>query len=124
MSNGKRLAIRFDNWYRLLSTILLIFPSASYVTVDSSEVEVRMSWAFQSRFPRTAVVSAAQTPMRTYSRGVHGFGGRWLVNGSAQGLVTIDLEPAQRAYCMGIPIGLRQLIVSVEDASALTAALA
>jgi len=121
---SKRFEIRFDAWYRVLSTLLLIFPSTSYVRVDNSEVEVRMSWAFQSRFPRTAVVSAAQTPMRTFSRGVHGFGGRWLVNGSAQGLVTINLEPRQRAYCMGIPVALRQLIISVEDASGLAAALA
>jgi hypothetical protein len=57
------------------------------------------------------------------SRGVHGFAGRWLVNGSPDGILTIDLDPVQRAYVMGVPVRLRQLMVSVADSSALARAL-
>ena len=55
---------------------------------------------------------------------MHGFAGRWLVNGSGEDILTIDLEPVQRAYVMGFPVRLRQLMVSVADPAALASALA
>ncbi|MHB8137856.1 MAG: hypothetical protein ACYDGO_05645 [Smithellaceae bacterium] len=82
-----------------------------------------MGWAFRSRFPRTAVASAKETYGQTLSRGVHGFAGRWLVNGSGRGILTINLTTAQRSYVMGFPVRLRQLMVSVEEPAALVAAL-
>jgi hypothetical protein len=55
---------------------------------------------------------------------VHGFNGRWLVNGSGRGIVGIRLDPVQRAYVIGAPVRLRELLVSVTDADAVAAALA
>ncbi len=86
-------------------------------------VRVRMAWAFRASFPTAAVASVKQAAMNPISRGVHGFGGRWLVNGSGDGIVTIDLAPTQRAYVMGFPVRLRQLPVSVEDPATVIAAL-
>ena len=54
---------------------------------------------------------------------MHGWNGRWLVNGSSHGIVRIDLDPAQRAWVVGLPVSLRTLRVSVEDPDALIAAL-
>ncbi|WP_198134478.1 hypothetical protein [Geotalea uraniireducens] len=54
---------------------------------------------------------------------MHGFAGRWLVNGSGQGILTIDLTPTQRGYVMGFPVRLRQLMVSVAEPATLAAAL-
>lgn len=119
----KRFSIKFELWYRALSSALFILPSASYVEVDERDVVVRMAWAFRAHFPRTAVRAVAPRNAWVLSRGVHGFNGRWLVNGSGDGLVTIRLEPAQRAYVLGVPVRLRELIVSVEDAQALSDAL-
>jgi hypothetical protein len=120
---SQRFPIRFDGWYRLLSSALLLPPSRSYVEVDDQEVRVRMGWAFRARFPRAAVASAAETDRQPVSRGVHGFAGRWLVNGSGRGILTIDFASRQRGYVMGLPIGLRQLLVSVTDPAALATAL-
>jgi hypothetical protein len=117
-----QFAIRFDPWYRVLSTVLLLPPSSAHV-IAGEEIEVRMGWAFRARFPRSAVASAAPTEMRPLSRGVHGFGGRWLVNGSGSGIVRIELRPAQRGHVMGVPVQLRELLVSVDDPQALVAAL-
>ncbi len=119
----RHFPIRFDGWYGILSSSLLIPPSGSYVEVDGEEVRVRMAWAFRCRFPRTAVASAAETYRNPLSRGVHGFAGRWLVNGSGVGIVTMDLVPPQRGYVMGFPVRLRQLMVSMEDPAALVAVL-
>ena len=98
-------------------------PSDASVTVGETDVEVRMSWAFRSRFARSAITSATLDAERPLSRGVHGLGGCWLVNGSGRGMVKVELSPAQRGYVIGIPVGLSQLRVSVEDPSALVAAL-
>jgi hypothetical protein len=116
--------ISFDSWYRVLSSIVGLLPSASYVNVDTEEVEVRMGWAFWSRFPRSTVLSVSELERRPLSRGVHGFAGRWLVNGSGRGVVGIQLNPRQRAYVLGFPVRVKLLMVSVADPSALAAALA
>jgi hypothetical protein len=123
-SSAVRFPILFDSWYRGLSTLLLLRPSRSYLEVLGNEVQVRMGWGFRARFPKSAVVSVSEyrgpSPL---SRGVHGLLGRWLVNGSGRNLVAIDLEPRQRAYVIGLPVRLHQLIVSVEDPAAVIAAL-
>jgi hypothetical protein len=119
----QRFPIRFDTWYRLLSSSLFIPPSDSYVELDGEDVVVRMAWAFRARFPRSTVASAALLKTKPMSRGVHGFAGRWLVNGSGDGILTLDLNPPQRGYTLGVPIRLRQLMVSVDDPGALTDAL-
>src|SRR6266516_7214008 len=111
----QRFPIRFDDWYRVLSTALFLPPSSAYVEVDGDEVHVRMGWAFRSRFSRAAITSVTEAHGRFLSRGVHGFAGRWLVNGSGRGLLTINLTPKQRGYVMGFPVRLRQLMVSVAD---------
>lgn len=118
-----RFPILFDDWYALLSRSLFIPPANSYVEVDSTQVCVRMSWAFRARFPRSAIVSVVESGNNPVSRGVHGFAGRWLVNGSGSGILTISLMPPQRGYVMGFPVRLRQLMVSVEQPGALATAL-
>jgi hypothetical protein len=106
-----------------MSSVLGLPPSNAYVALDAAHVEVRMGWAFRARFPRSAIASASRLDVRPISRGVHGFAGRWLVNGSAGSILSIRLDPAQRAYVMGMPVRLRELLVSVADPSALAAAL-
>ncbi|MEO7726987.1 MAG: hypothetical protein ABIS45_07010 [Burkholderiales bacterium] len=119
----QRFPIRFDSWYATLSSALLLPPSKSYIEVDDEQVCVQMGWAFRSCFPRTTVAGTAEMHKNPLSRGVHGFAGRWLVNGSGQGILTIDLTPGQRGYVMGFPIRLRQLMVSVAEPLALATAL-
>jgi hypothetical protein len=119
----QRFPIHFDRWYGILSSALFLPPVSSYVEVNAGEVRVQMGWAFRSHFPRAAIALAAETHERPLSRGVHGFAGRWLVNGSGRGILTIYLKPAQRGYVMGFPVRLRELMVSVAEPSALAAAL-
>jgi len=121
--NKTRFPIRFDSAYRVLSAALLLSPSDSFVEVEGDEVRVRMAWGFRARFPRSAVASATLYQQKPLSRGVHGVAGRWLVNGSGEGIVDIALEPRQRGYVMGFPVRLRNLLVSVEDPTDLMTAL-
>ena len=98
-------------------------PAASFVEVDGDEVRVQMAWGFRARFRRSTVVSASERQMKPRSRGVHGWAGRWLVNGSGDGVVDIALDPRQRGYVMGFPVRLRNVLVSVEDPAGLIRAL-
>ncbi len=118
-----RFPITFSRAYGLLSTLLFLSPAAAYVEITGREVQVRMGWAFRTTFVREVVVSAAKIEDTPLSRGAHGFGGRWLVNGSGEGILNLELQPPQRAYVMGFPIRLRQLLVSVADPFALASAL-
>ncbi len=118
-----RFPIRFDPWYRALSRAVLLPPSHAFVELDGDEVRVRMAWAFRARFPRSAVASVTEHRRVPLSRGVHGWAGRWLVNGSGDGVVELALRPDQRAFVVGVPVRLRTLLVSVDDVAGLEAAL-
>ncbi len=119
----QRFPIHFDSWYAALSRTLFIPPTASYVELNADFVVVRMAWAFDAIFPRASVQSITPLASNPVSRGVHGIAGRWLVNGSGSGILSLRLEPAQRARVMGFPVTLRELMVSVDDPASLQAAL-
>ena len=120
---AERIPISFESWYRVFSSLIGLLPSSSYLNVDGQQVDVRMGWAFSSGFPRSAVVSVSQLGSKPWSRGVHGLAGRWLVNGSGRGVVSIQLSPPQRAYVLGFPVQLKLLMVSVAEPSVLAAVL-
>lgn len=59
-----------------------IRPHNSYVEVDPERVQVRMGWSFRATLPRSSVRSVEPDHDRVAAWGVHGWRGRWLVNGS------------------------------------------
>ena len=85
---------------------------------------MRLLVGFSCEVPRRAVADARRSTRRTISLGAHGWGGRWLVNTSTRGLVTIDLDPEQRGRVLGWPVRVRELTVSAADPDALLAELA
>jgi len=115
--------IRFTGLNRAMALLGLV-PSRCWVEVGGDALRVRMGWGFHLDAPLEAVLDARLDDRRVWSWGVHGWRGRWLVNGSSSGIVRIDLDPPGRARTMGIPISVRELRVSVEDPHALVAALA
>ena len=120
----RQFPISFGSWYRILSSALGLAPAGSYVALVGDRVDVRMSWAFRATFPRSAIVSVLPSDVRPFSRGVHGFGGRWLVNGSSDGILSITLNPIQHAYVLGVRVRLRELLVSVAEPTELASVLA
>ena len=108
-----RFPIRFDTAFRVLSRTLLLSPDEAYVEVADDLMHVKFSWAFRATFPRSSVASTSVYPRKPLSRGVHGFGGRWLVNGAGDGILELAFEPAQRAHVLGWPVTLRCLLVSL-----------
>ena len=118
----RRFPIRFTGLSRAMIALGLS-PSRSWVEVGDDLLRVRMSWAFSLDAPLVNIRDARPDTGRVGGWGVHGWRGRWLVNGSSSGLVRIDLSPPVRGRMGPIPIGIRQLRVSVEDPDGLVAAL-
>ena len=118
-----RCPIRFTGASRAMR--LLGFSRAnSWIDVDESSIHVRMGWSFDLVASRAAVIDAHEDDRRVLSWGVHGWRGRWLVNGSSEGIVRIDFEPAQRGRLGPFPLRVRELRVSVDDPRAVLYALA
>lgn len=110
----KRFPIRFTGLNGAMR-VLGLSPSGSWVELDDERLRVRMGWAFTLDAPRESIRDARLDDRRVWSWGVHGWRGRWLVNGSSSGIVRIDLNPPGRARTGPVPITVRELRVSVED---------
>lgn len=124
MARASRFPITFEPAYAALSRMLFISPADSYIEIVDGNVSVRMGWAFRSTFDRSAVQGTSVLGKRVLlTRGVHGWAGRWLVNGAGDGILSIKLDPKQRGYVMGFPVTLRDLLVSVDAPSTLAGAL-
>jgi hypothetical protein len=112
--------------YGLFRPVLSAFgagPAFSSITLDGDCLRVRMGWSFHAEVPRRSIAGATPHRGLVGGIGVHGWRGRWLVNGAASGLVTIAIDPPARARVLGVPVRLRELCVSVESPEALIAAL-
>jgi hypothetical protein len=116
-------SFRYDWFSRVLLGLLGAGPRWSRVVVRSDDIVVRMGVFFSAVIPLSQVLGAKQVKRWTLNRGVHGLGGRWLVNGAGQGLVEITIDPRVRASVMGFGVRLRALTVSVEDPDGLVRAL-
>jgi hypothetical protein len=78
--------------------------------------------------PRASVGRAARSSHRTRGTiGVHGKGGSWLANGSADGLVEIEIDPpCHTKRCpstLFLQMKVNELIVSLIDPDGFMAAL-
>lgn len=107
-------SIRYGFWKPLL-VVLGMGPSRSWTKIDGPVVHVQMGWAFQARIDRTSIVRASAGTDKRSGIGVHGWRGKWLVNGSISGIVTMEIEPPAPARAVGYPIKLRTLHVSLDD---------
>lgn len=113
---------RFPILFTGLSRGMTVFGlrrNNSYADVGHDTVSVRMGWAFRATIDRSSIVSVAEDHNRVLGWGVHGWRGRWLVNGSSTNLVRIEIDPPARARVTGVPVRLRTLRVSVEEPAAL-----
>ncbi|WP_077089256.1 hypothetical protein [Mycobacterium rhizamassiliense] len=114
--------LRYERWYVLLSTPLGLGPKSSEVRVQDGTLHVKMGWAFDAHIPVASITNAEVRQERTFTAGVHYSSGRWRVNGSGKGLVTLTIEPPVPAKAVLRSVQLRSLVVSVTDPEALIAA--
>ena len=91
------------------------------LTADTLSVRLGLTWS--ATVPRADIRTAGHDPLRTISIGAHGWRGDWLVNTSTRGLVVLTIDPAGMARCLGYPIKVRKLHLSLADPDAFLAEL-
>ena len=102
-------------------------PAGGRIEVDAGELRLRMA-DFKVDVPRTSVRRAARSSHQTRGTiGVHAKGGRWLANGSADGLVEMEIDPpchTERSLStLFRRMKVTELIVSLVDPDGFIAAL-
>jgi hypothetical protein len=118
-----RFPIRYSPAKGLLLRCTGLPARSSYVEVDDDVVRIRMGWAFRARIDRGRIASAEEARKVRLTAGVHGWGGRWLVNGASGPIVAIRMNGRARGWVLGFPVRLRELSVSVADPVALITSL-
>jgi len=113
-----RIPIKFSKAWAWLLTIVLLTRRFSYIEVDGGTIRVRMGWAFRSRFTR-GDISSVTSNRTVMSIGVHGWRGRWLVNGAHRPIARITFSLPVRARVLGVAVEVRELLVSVDDVAEL-----
>jgi hypothetical protein len=123
-----------DSWSGRLTDSLdrLLFRAGrgvSRVEVDAGQIRVRMG-SFKLDIPRSSLRSVQRSRARVGgTTGVHGRRGRWLVNGSAEGLVVLAIDQLchispsiDTLFGLG-PSRVNQLTVSLDDPDGFIAAV-
>ena len=104
-------ALCYNRAMRAFLGLLGLGPRHSGVELNGEELRVRMGWGFAACIPRESISQVRPLGRRRdiwYALGIHTLlGGRWIVNGSLTGVVTLAIEPPVRARAFGLPIRLR-----------------
>ena len=95
-----RIPIKYSKIWAWLLTIMLLPQRFSYLEADGDTIKVRMSYGFRARFTR-GDVSSVDTNRPVVSIGVHGWRGRWLVNGAHRPIARITFALPIRARVLG-----------------------
>lgn len=117
-----RIPIKYSKIWSWLLTLTLMPQNLSYIEIDGDTIRVRMAWAFRVKFTR-GDISTIDKHRPVASIGVHGWRGRWLVNGAHRPIASVKLALPARARAAGFPVRLRELLVSVDDVAELRRAL-
>jgi len=127
---AQRFAISYDDMGPVSTwadTLLGGGPAGGRIEVDAGELRLRMA-DFKVDVPRASVRRVARSSHQTSGTiGVHGKGGSWLANGSAHGLIEIEIDPPCRTERSLSTFFLRmkvtELIVSLVDPDGFIAAV-
>jgi len=118
--------MRFNFAYGRLTPLLQLMaigPNNASIELTAESLDVRMGWAFKTSVPRSSITNVHVLDKKVMSIGVHGWAGRWLVNGAGDRLVQIDIEPRAKARTAFIPLKLRELTLSLENPAEFTQAI-
>jgi len=119
--SARTFSFRYGAFRGLLSAMGM-GPRRSRIVLSGDALVVRMGWAFRATVPRAAITDVRATRGIVGGIGVHGWRGRWLVNGAARGLVTLAIDPPCRGR-MVVPVQVSELTMSLEDPDAFMEAL-
>jgi hypothetical protein len=105
------------------NTVLAGGRGRSGVEVSPDQIQVQMG-DFKQTVPRASIRSVSRSEADVGKTvGMHHRSGRWLVNGSADGLVELTIEPPVYRHEMFIRWKVKSLTLSLADPDGFIAAL-
>ncbi len=120
----KSFGISYGSVSEPLFTLLGMGARWSGVTVTDTEVRVRMGIGFNAVIPRDHIKEAGKaTKPALFGWGVHGWLGRWAVNGSDRGMVRLRIDPPVHARMLIFAIRPHELYISLNDPDGFLAAV-
>jgi hypothetical protein len=117
MSSTRSFPITYSRFPRWFMTPLLLGARHATVKLTTDRLVVRMGWAFRAEIARSSIRRAARQRDVRWTIGVHSdlrFTS-WLVNGSTQGIVFLDLDPVAKGRSGPFPITIRRLGLGLDD---------
>ena len=123
MGSPRWFSLRYGTIAKQLLKLVASGPERSGIAVDDADLAIEMGRSFGGRAPRASVTSVRAVAETVISRGVHGWGGDWLVNGAGDGLVEVLFDPPMKARVLAFPVHVRRLRISVDDPAGLVQAL-
>ena len=76
--------MRFGIAYGRITPLLITTgmpQSTAYLDIGDTTLDVRMGWSFNASIPLASITTVGALDRKVLSIGVHGWNGRWLVNG-------------------------------------------
>ncbi len=116
MTAPRAFPIRYSRLSRWMMAPLRLGARRAKVELTNDALSVRMGWAFRATIPRRSIRRAA-LHRDVWAIGVHSdlrFKS-WLVNGSSQGIVFLDLLPPAKGRFGPFPITIERLGLGLED---------
>ena len=115
--SSRTFPIRYSRLSRWFMTPLLLGARHGTIQLTAGTLVVRMGWAFRAEIPRSSIRRAARQREVRWAIGVHSdlHFTSWLVNGSRQGIVFLDLDPPAKGRSGPFPITIRRLGIGIDD---------
>ena len=121
---AERFPIRYGRLNGVVLAVLAAGRRNSYVEIgDDGQVKVKMGPSFSATFPLASITSCRRQGYVWWAYGVHGWRGRWIVNGSGHNMVSVKIDPPVKARVLGFPTKLDDLWVSLEEPERFCAAV-
>jgi hypothetical protein len=120
----RRFEILYSKWLLPLFLILGLGSSFTRVELSDSELTVRMGWGFYAKIPRSSIRLAERSRDWPWAIGVHtNMRGSWLVNGSSEGIVSLQIDPPVEGRCLGVRMHVKKLGLGLADPDGFLAAV-
>lgn len=115
--SSRTFPIKYSRLSRWFMTPLLLGARHGTIQLTADTLVVRMGWAFRAEIPRSSIRRAARHRDVRWAIGVHSDLSftSWLVNGSTQGIVFLDLDPPAKGRSGPFPITIRRLGLGLDD---------
>ena len=117
MAPPRSFPIRYSRFSRLFFAPLRLGARHAKVELTDDALRVRMGWAFRATIPRRSIRRAALHRDVWWAIGVHSdlrFKS-WLVNGSSEGIVFLDILPPAMGRSGPFRITIERLGLGLED---------